>query len=391
MPRLPPSLIFAVLVAVTFVQPLAIHMFIPAMPLVKAEFGIGTGLAQTTVSLVMAVMALATVVYGGLSDRFGRKPVLLGGLALYAIGAELCWFADGIGMLLAGRMLQAVGTGCGVVLARAILRDIYGLDRVVQMVAYLTTAYVLAPLLAPPLGGVMVDALGWRSLFMLNAGLGLGLIAVVGLLVPESHRPAERPGGVRSMMTGYGSLLRNLRFTAFAVQPGLNSGAFFALATTAAFLAKENLGLGAADFGAWFALLASGFMAGNFISARIGNRASIPLMTVLGCGVCLAATAAMLAGLIALPLSMPLLVVPGMLLGIGQGLCMPYAQAGAMRVDPSLSGSASGVVTFGQFLIPAITQQTVGMLADGTWVPLVVVMLVCTGAALIAALIAARP
>jgi len=391
MPRLPPSLVFAVLVAVTFIQPLAIHMFIPAMPAVKAEFGIGTGLAQATVSLVMAVMAVATIVYGGLSDRFGRRSVLLGGLALYAIGAELCWFADGIWMLLGGRVLQAMGTGCGVVLARAILRDIYGLDRVVQMVAYLTAAYVLAPLLAPPLGGIMVDALGWRSLFMLNAGLGLGLIAVVGLLIAETHHPAARTGAAAGMAASYGRLLRNLRFTAFAVQPGLNSGAFFALATTAAFLASENLGMGATDFGAWFVLLAAGFMSGNFISGRIGNRASIPFMTVLGCGVCFATTAAMLAGLIWLPLSMPLLFVPGMLLGIGQGLCMPYAQAGAMRVDPTLSGSASGVVTFGQFAIPALTQQTVGMLADGTWGPLIVVMLICTGAALMAAVVAAKP
>jgi len=391
MPRLPRPFLFAVLVTVTFIQPLAIHMFIPAMPVVKAEFGIGTGLTQATVSLVMVVMAVATIAYGGLSDRWGRKPVLLGGLALYAIGAGLCWRADGIWMLLAGRVLQAMGTGCGVVLARAVLRDIYGLDRVAQMIAYLTAAYVLAPLLAPPLGGVMVDALGWRSLFLLNAGLGLALIAVVGPLVPETHVPAPRSGASLGLAAGYGRLLRDVRFTAFALQPGLNSGAFFALATTAAFLASENLGIEPSEFGLWFVLLASGFMAGNFASGRIGNRASIPFMTVLGCAVCVATTAGMLAALILLPLSLPLLFVPGALLGIGQGLCMPYAQAGAMKVDPALSGSASGVVTFGQFMIPAITQQIVGGLADGTWVPLITVMTICTALALVAALIAARP
>lgn len=390
MSRLPPSFIFVILVAVTFIQPLAIHMFIPAMPVVKAEFGIGTGLAQATISLVMAVMAVATIVYGGLSDRFGRKPVLLGGLALYAIGAGLCWFAGDIWMLLAGRALQAMGTGCGVVLARAILRDIYGQDRIVQMVAYLTAAYVLAPLLAPPLGGVMVDTLGWRSLFMLNAGLGLALIGVVALLIPETHHPAAHAHAAIGMVAGYARLLRDVRFTAFAVQPGLNSGAFFAVATTSAFLASENLGTSAADFGVWFILLASGFMVGNFISGRLGNRASIPFMTVLGCAICVLTTVGMLVGLILLPLSLPLLFVPGMLLGLGQGLCMPYAQAGAMAVDSRLAGSAAGVVTFGQFMVPAVAQQTVGMLADGTWVPLIVVMMICTGAGLVAAIVAAR-
>ncbi|MEE8334393.1 MAG: multidrug effflux MFS transporter [Alphaproteobacteria bacterium] len=391
MSRLPPSFIFAILVVVTFIQPLAIHMFIPAMPVVKAEFGINTGLAQATISLVMAVMAVATIVYGGMSDRFGRKPVLLGGLALYAIGAELCWFAGDIWMLLAGRVLQAMGTGCGVVLARAVLRDIYGQDRIVQMVAYLTAAYVLAPLLAPALGGVMIDTLGWRSLFMMNAGLGLALIGVVALLIPETHHPTTRTHGAMSMTASYVKLLCDGRFTAFAVQPGLNSGAFFALATTAAFLASEQLGTSATDYGAWFILLASGFMAGNFVSGWVGNRASIPFMTMLGCSVCFLTTSGLLAGLILLPLSLPLLFVPGALLGFGQGLCMPSAQAGAMKVDPQLAGSAAGVVTFGQFAVPAISQQTVGMLADGTWVPLIIVMLICTGAALIAAIVAARP
>ena len=120
---------FIALVSITFIGPLSIHLFIPAMPAVKAAFGVSTGMAQLTLSLAMFTMACFTVAYGGLSDRFGRKRVLLGGLVLFTCGAAICMVAANMQMLLAGRILQGAGAGCGVVLARAIARDVYGPDR----------------------------------------------------------------------------------------------------------------------------------------------------------------------------------------------------------------------------------------------------------------------
>ena len=124
MSDIPPRhrLIFITLVAITFISPLANHMFIPATPLVKEEFGIGDELAFATLSLTMMTMAITSLIYGGVSDQWGRKRVLLFGLALYTMGAELCWFAQNIEMLLGGRILQGAGAGCGIVLARAIAR-----------------------------------------------------------------------------------------------------------------------------------------------------------------------------------------------------------------------------------------------------------------------------
>ena len=169
----PPRFIFPAVVAITFIAPLAIHMIIPALPIIKNDLLVDDTMAFATISLVMVVMAFATVVYGGLSDQWGRKPVLLAGLALYVIGAELSWFATDIYTLLIGRVIQAAGAGCGVVIARAITRDIYGMERIASMIANLTAAYVIGVTLAPPLGGVLIELLGWRSVFMLATIIGL--------------------------------------------------------------------------------------------------------------------------------------------------------------------------------------------------------------------------
>ena len=238
MPFRPRWYFFIALVSITFIGPLSIHLFIPAMPAVKEAFGVSTGMAQLTLSLAMLSMAFFTVAYGGLSDRFGRKRVLLGGLVLFTCGAASCMAAANMPMLLAGRILQGAGAGCGVVLARAIARDVYGQNRVAQVIAYLTAAYVLGPMVAPPIGGQLTALFGWRALFVLASAVGLLVILAVAFAVPETRaRNAAAPRGV---FAGYKSLLRRRRFVGFMLQPGLMSGAFYTQATAASFLAAEH-------------------------------------------------------------------------------------------------------------------------------------------------------
>ena len=379
---------FIALVSITFIGPLSIHLFIPAMPAVKETFGVSTGMAQLTLSLEMLSMACFTVAYGGLSDRFGRKRVLLSGLVLFTCGAAACIFAANLPMLLAGRILQGAGAGCGVVLARAIARDVYGQDRVAQVIAYLTAAYVLGPMVAPPIGGQLTALYGWRALFVLASAVGLVVIVAVIFGVPETRaRSAVRPPGV---FAGYRSLLRRRRFVGFMLQPGMMSAAFYTQATAASFLAAEQLGANAATIGLWFFAFPVGFMTGSFISGRIGARRSIEFMTILG-GVIGVANGALLAGWLYFGgISMAALYIPGMFVSLAQGLSMPYAQAGAMAVDTELAGSASGAVVFSQLFWPAALQQLTGLLADGTWVPMATVHFVAVTAALLAGWMAMR-
>jgi len=383
MPFHPRWYFFIALVSITFIGPLSIHLFIPAMPAVKEAFAVSTGMAQLTLSLGMLSMAFFTIAYGGLSDRFGRKRVLLSGLVLFTCGAASCMVAANLPMLLAGRILQGAGAGCGVVLARAIARDVYGPDRVAQVIAYLTAAYVLGPMFAPPIGGHLTVLFGWRALFVLASVVGLVVILAVACAVPETR--ARNAGAPRGVLAGYKALLRRRRFVGFMLQPGMMSAAFYTQATAASFLAAEQLGADADRIGLWFFAFPVGFMAGSFISGRIGANRSIEFMTILG-GVIGVANGALLAGWLYFGgVSMAALYIPGMFVSLAQGLSMPYAQAGAMAVDTELAGSASGAVVFSQLFWPAALQQITGLLADGTWVPMATVHFIAVTAALLAA------
>jgi MFS transporter, DHA1 family, multidrug resistance protein len=379
---------FVALLSVTFIGPLSLHLFIPAMSAVKDAFGVSTGAAQLTMSLAMLSMAFFTVAYGGLSDRLGRKRVLLAGLVLFTCGAAACMVAPNMPMLLAGRILQGAGAGCGVVLARAIARDVYGQERVAQVIAYLTAAYVLGPMLAPPVGGQLTAAFGWRALFVLASVVGLLVIFAVIFGVPETR--AQSAAAPRSVFAGYKLLLRRPRFVGFMLQPGLMSAAFYTQATAASFLAAEHLGADPAKIGWWFFAFPIGFLTGSFISGRIGARRSIEFMTILGGVIGVVNGGLLVAWFYFGGISMAALYIPGTFVSLAQGLSMPYAQAGAMAVDPELSGSASGAVVFSQFFWPAALQQLTGLLADGTWVPMAAVHCAAVTGALLAAWLAVR-
>jgi DHA1 family bicyclomycin/chloramphenicol resistance-like MFS transporter len=392
-PLPPPRFVFAVLVAITFISPLANHMFIPAMPVVKKDFGIGDELAFATLSVTMMTMAFTTLVYGGFSDQWGRKRILMAGLFLYTAGGIVCWFAPDIWVLLGGRVLQGAGAGCGVVLARAIARDIYGMERIASVIANLTAAYVLGPLLAPTIGAFLIGSQGWRFLFVVITILGLALIVLVAFRLPETHHPERTGGSAASILAGmyhnYAQLMRVIRFNAYALMPGFLSGTFFALATSSAFLARETLGISTEAFGIWFLLLPAGFMLGNLISGRVGNRASINFMTLFGTLLNLLVVIGTWIVHEFYGLSMLLMMIPGFSLGIAQGVSMPYAQAGAMQVNPSLAGSASGAVVFCQLFFAGAAEQTVGLFANGTLYPVMTIMLCFSSAAVIAAIVAA--
>jgi DHA1 family bicyclomycin/chloramphenicol resistance-like MFS transporter len=362
--REPGALLFAALVTVTYVGPLSIHMFLPALPYVRQALDIDQSSAQLTYGLAMLAMAFATVVYGSLSDRYGRLPVLLGGLALFTAGAALAFTASSLTVLLIGRIMQGAGAACGVVLARAMVSDVYGADRLGKMIAYLTVAYVIGPLTAPPIGGVLIDRFGWQSILLVPAVFGLIAIAVSVLVIGETRRP--RSGARTSLIGGYGRLLGDPVFMLYVLCPAFFTGAFFAHGTAASYLMTEVLDQPASAYGILFMLGPGGFMLGNFLCARLSDRVPGGVLVVSGSVITVSGTVLTM-GLIAIYGMTPLgLFVPLAVLTLGQGLAMPPSQAAAISRAPSLTGTASGVVMFVQLLFAALLPQLVSALYDGT-------------------------
>lgn len=368
-PPAPPLRLALVLTAVVGLGALSIDMFLPSLPAIAREFGTGAGTAQLTVTLFLMALAAAQLVFGPLSDRFGRRRVLLGGLALYAVGGLGCWLAPGIRLLIAARVLQAVGAASGPVVARAIVRDVYAPQRAARILAYMGTAQALTPILAPVVGGLVHDHLGWRAVFLVLAGLGTVFTAAAAAFVRETHLRHD-PGALANLPANARTLLRDRVYLRYVLLMALMFGGQFAFISGSSFVLVAVLGMAPARYGLAFGAVACGLMAGSFVSARLTLRLGIDRLirggTLLG-----AAAGSAMAGLVWLGLATPAtIVVPMAAFALGLGLTLPNAMAGAIGPFPHMAGLASAVLGFLQLTASALYGIAVGQLYDGTARPM---------------------
>jgi DHA1 family bicyclomycin/chloramphenicol resistance-like MFS transporter len=358
---------------IALITPLAVHLFFPVIPAVKVALGLSDAYAQLTFSIALFGMAFATLFYGSLSDRYGRRPVLLSGLALFLVGSVVSLMAETAHALVLGRLIQAIGAGCALTLVRAIARDAYRADQLVTAIAYLTMFGTLGPMISPIIGGVLTDTLGWRSVFGFALAAGAAITLTAYLAMYETHPLANRNTSGESVVQSYVLLFRRLRFNALVFQTGFNTGAFMVMATASASLMTELLHRPATEFGLYFLLFPVGFFTGNFIATRIGNRASAETMILAGSILTLASVttqAVVLSYGFVVPLAF---FLPGTFVTMAQGIAMPYAQVGAMAEIPRFAGTAAGVGVFMQNFCAAVFAQLYGLFADGTPQPMAII------------------
>ena len=249
-PRKPGRAFTISLGLIALITPLAVHLFFPVIPAVKVALGLSDARAQLTFSIALFGMAFATLFYGSLSDRYGRRPVLLSGLALFLFGSVVSLMAETVNALVLGRLVQAIGAGCALTLVRAIARDAYRAEQLVKAIAYLTMFGTLGPMVSPFIGGVLTDTLGWRSVFGFALLAGGAITLTAYLAMYETHPAAKRSRSGESVAQSYAVLFRRLRFNAFVLQSGFNTGAFMVMASAAASLMTELLHRPATEFGA---------------------------------------------------------------------------------------------------------------------------------------------
>lgn len=289
-----------------------------------------------SISLYMLAAAVLQVLLGPLSDRLGRRPVILGLLALYAAASALCLVAENITLFLIARTGQAVAVG-GSVLASAVVRDMYDGRQAAAKLSLVASAMAIAPMLAPMLGGVLETAFGWRSVFVTYAVLGVGLFLWSLRDLGETHAP----GPSRSLNVG--ALLRERLFWAYVGVQALGVGAFYMFLTGAPFVAADVFGLEPAQIGIALGSTTVGFMLGAGLSARLVERIEPMRLILVGRVLPIFAVGAAVLYYKAGGVSVAPLFLSTVVAGLGNGLSLANANAGALSVRPDLAGSASGV------------------------------------------------
>ena len=369
--RSPDARFIGALAAITLIGPLSIHIFLPVMPVVKSVFGISDALAGLSFSVSLFVMAFANLLYGSLSDRYGRRPVLLSGLFFFTLGSAVSAMAQSVSGLIAGRVIQALGAGAGVPLSRTIARDAYGTDVLVKVIAYLTMAYTLGPMISPLVGGVLLDLSGFRAVFWFAAISGALITAAAYAVLYETRSKEESQRSPPGFLRNYVALFSHARFTAFVLQTGFSTGTFLAMAAASSFLMKEYLGRSATEFGMYFLLFPTGFFLGTLVSGRLSQRASLETMVLAGSVIHILAVASQSASILAGYLTPLVIFIPGFFITFAQGIALPNAQVGAIRVIPALAGTAAGIGVFCQNFLGAVFAQIYTFFADGTPLPMV--------------------
>lgn len=330
----------ATLILLAGISALAMNIFLPSLPGMAAYFDTEYRVLQLSVALYLGVNAALQIVMGPVSDRFGRRPLILGGLAIFLIATLGCIFAVNTLMFLTFRMFQATVV-VAMVLSRAVVRDMVPEDQAASMIGYVTMGMAVVPMIGPTIGGALDQMFGWQASFWALFLLGA---MVTWLAWRDLGETAPRSGQtLRQQIADYPELLTSPRFWGYAMATALSSGAFFAYLGGAPFVGDRVFGLDPAVLGLYFGAPAVGYMLGSFISGRFSIRLGVNRMVLWGSLINATGIAVNL-GLFYAGFGTPLTFFGLMtLMGLGNGMVIPNATAGALSVRPHLAGTASGL------------------------------------------------
>ncbi len=351
---------------------ITLDMHLPALPAMADDFHASDSQLQLTLTLYALGSAISLLVSGPLTDRFGRRPVLLSGLCVYAVATVACALADSIGVLIVARLFQALGGCCTTVIGRVIVRDYFARDEQARLLGLISMAMAISPMAAPVLGSLMLPFIHWRGLFIVLAVIGVALCLVVFRRLPETRPPEVAAAPPSNLLRLYGQLLRDRYFLRYSLAIGCVYSTYFPFISESSALLQRGFHLSATAYALVFAATISGYMLGaNLFRRRVLRVEANQLinaaigLNVLGCVMLAGAT-------VALPQAWLAIVLPMVVIMVSVGMVIPACQLSVLQPYGAIAGTASGLFFFIQMFLTAVSSWATGWLSDGTSQPLVI-------------------
>lgn len=365
-----PWRLLALLMAMTAIGPATLNMMVPALPGLTRILETDAGTVQLTLSLFLLSLATAQLLLGPLSDRFGRRPVVLGGVAITVLASLAGIAASSIHALIAVRILQAIGAATGIVMSRAIIRDLFDRNRAAAMIGLVTTAMVIAPMVSPMIGGILDTTFGWEAIFVFITCFSATVWVWAAATLPET-----RPAGVEhtpgAIVRDTRALLSNKKFLGYVLAAALGSAPFFTFLGGGPYIVVTMMGRPSIEFGFWFALTSLGYMGGNFSVSRLAQRVGVDAMIMAGIGIeFIGAILTVILVAIAPDAGPVIIFVPQAIIAFGNGIMLPNAIAAAVSIRPQAAGTASGITGFTQMALGAAATQTASIMMSHVATPM---------------------
>ena len=346
------------LVVMTGIAPISLYMLVPALPELARTFDADISIAQMTVSLYMVGLAFSQLIMGPLSDKFGRRPVLLAGLGLMVIAGIGSSFALTLPQLIAARFFQALGGATGMVMSRAIIRDLYPRERVGAMISLVIAVMMIAQMLSPLAGGLLETGFGWRAIFYVVTASSVVVTLAIAFFLPETRRRATSDAAGGGFIADSRVLLRSRTFIGYLLCYVVASWIIFTFAGGGPYVVVTQMGRTSAEYGAWFATSGLAYLVGNLCCVRFAPRRTIEQL--IWFGLALQFGGAMLNviwGLTGLNQNPAWLFLTHMIVMFGNAFVMSNGAAGALSIRPQAAGTASGMMGFLQMGLGSLCSQ----------------------------------